>query len=479
MSKLSENMLSVGIDIGTSTTQLVLSMLTIENMASNFTVPRIVIVDKRVIYKSAIIFTPILEDNRIDMEKIESFVEQQYAAAGIQKEEIQTGAVIITGETARRENANEVLRALSGFAGDFVVATAGPDLESIIAAKGAGVHNYSQEHSTSVINIDIGGGTSNLAFVHNGEVVDTGCLDLGGRLVKVERQTKEITYISPKIQELIDIKKLSIRLGDTATEDKLAPLIEEMVQLVKESVGMEVHSPFYERCITHKGLKRNQNAKCISFTGGVADSIYNDYEGDPFLYGDIGIMFGAAIRQSSILKNFTLVRPDETIRATVVGAGSHTTEISGSTITYTGDFFPIKNIPVLKLTSDDERLAPEEFGERMREKLEWFKVDGRLEHVAIALRGKQSPTFKEIEKLGTGLALGMAELMSKESPIIIITEEDIGKVLGQTLFSQTGNEEKVICLDGIKVENGDYIDIGKPIANGKVLPVVIKTLVFH
>ncbi|MFE5278891.1 ethanolamine ammonia-lyase reactivating factor EutA, partial [Bacillus cereus] len=200
-----------------------------------------------------------------------------------------------------------------------------------------------------------------------------------------------------------------------------------MVQLVKESVGMEVHSPFYERCITHKGLKRNQNAKCISFTGGVADSIYNDYEGDPFLYGDIGIMFGAAIRQSSILKNFTLVRPDETIRATVVGAGSHTTEISGSTITYTGDFFPIKNIPVLKLTSDDERLAPEEFGERMREKLEWFKVDGRLEHVAIALRGKQSPTFKEIEKLGTGLALGMAELMSKESPIIIITEEDIGK----------------------------------------------------
>ena len=138
-------------------------------MASSFTVPRIVIVDKRVIYKSNIIFTPILEDNKIDMGRIEDFVEEQYVNAGIQKEDIQTGAVIITGETARRENANEVLQTLSGFAGDFVVATAGPDLESIIAAKGAGIHLYSKEHSTSVINIDIGGGTSNLAFLDKGE----------------------------------------------------------------------------------------------------------------------------------------------------------------------------------------------------------------------------------------------------------------------------------------------------------------------
>lgn len=177
---MEEQLLSVGIDMGTSTTQLVLSKLHIQNMASSFSVPRLVITDKEVVYRSDICFTPVLEDNRIDMLKIQSFVQEQYEKAGIRKDEIQTGAVIITGETARKENANEVVLSLSGFAGDFVVATAGPDLESIIAAKGAGAHSYSKEHSTCIANIDIGGGTSNLALFADGELLDTGCLDIGG-----------------------------------------------------------------------------------------------------------------------------------------------------------------------------------------------------------------------------------------------------------------------------------------------------------
>ncbi|MGL5085887.1 MAG: ethanolamine ammonia-lyase reactivating factor EutA, partial [Clostridium sp.] len=153
-----EELLSVGIDIGTSTTQLVFSKLIIENIASNFTIPRISIVDKEIVYRSDIYFTPLISLTEIDAEGVKDIVDTEYKKSGINKADIKTGAVIITGETARKENANDVLHTLSGFAGDFVVATAGPDLESIISGKGAGAHIYSKEHSTSVVNIDIGGG---------------------------------------------------------------------------------------------------------------------------------------------------------------------------------------------------------------------------------------------------------------------------------------------------------------------------------
>ena len=133
---MSDKILSVGLDIGTATTQLILSELTIENIASVFTIPRVYITDKKVLYKSEIIFTPISDQLLIEVDKIKNFVLNEYAKAGIQKKDIQMGAVIITGETARKENASQVLQALSGYAGDFVVATAGPDLESIIAGKG-------------------------------------------------------------------------------------------------------------------------------------------------------------------------------------------------------------------------------------------------------------------------------------------------------------------------------------------------------
>ncbi len=213
---MKEELLSVGIDIGTSTTQFSFSKLIVENTASSFSVPRISIVDKEIIYRSDVYFTPLISNTEIDALKVKDIVELEYKKAAIDKKEIKTGAVIITGETARKENANEVLHILSGFAGDFVVATAGPDLESIISAKGAGAHIYSKEKSTTVVNIDIGGGTSNLALFNRGEVIETGCLDVGGRLIKIDKNSKKITYISPKIQRIIKDKNFNINLGDVA-----------------------------------------------------------------------------------------------------------------------------------------------------------------------------------------------------------------------------------------------------------------------
>ena len=221
-----ETLLSAGIDVGTSTTQLVFSRLTLANQAAGFSVPRIGIVEKEVVYQSPIYFTPLLSEETLDAAALRQILEQEYREAGVSPQEVDTGAVIITGETARKENAAQVLASLSGLAGDFVVATAGPDLESIIAGKGAGLDAYSKAHGVTAVNVDIGGGTSNLAVFAQGEAVDTGCMDIGGRLVKIDRDSRRITYIMPKIQQLIAAKGLAIRVGDVATAEGLRPLAE-------------------------------------------------------------------------------------------------------------------------------------------------------------------------------------------------------------------------------------------------------------
>ena len=473
-----EKILSAGIDIGTSTTQLVFSNITIENTASSFTVPRILIVDKEIIYRSDIHFTPLKNLTTINSEKVREIIEQEYEKAGVSPDDVKTGAVIITGETARKENASEVLTTLSGLAGDFVVATAGPDLESIIAGKGAGADRISKDKMCTVVNIDIGGGTSNLAVFKHGETIDTGCLDIGGRLIKVDKDTKKILYIAPKIKKLAENIGMNIKEGEIADISKIRPIVKEMVKLMEQSVGIQPKTDMYEMIITNKGIK-NYKIDYITFSGGVADYIYGDDHSDYFKYGDIGVLLGEEIKNSIIIKELNLASAVETIRATVVGAGSHTTDISGSTITYTEDIFPIKNLPILKLSKDDEAKGFNGIREAIKEKLKWFTLENEVQQVAIALNGLKSPSFVEIQELSKSIIDGMEELIAKDFPMFIIVENDIAKVLGQTIHRQLNFKKQVVCIDSIKVENGDYIDLGKPLANGQVLPVVIKTLVFN
>ncbi|HBI1986913.1 TPA: ethanolamine ammonia-lyase reactivating factor EutA [Enterococcus faecalis] len=471
-----ETLLTVGIDLGTSTTQLVLSELTVENFASAFTVPRISISDKKVIYRSDIIFTPLLNQSEIDAEPIKAFVAEQYRQAGIHKQDIQMGAVIITGETARKSNANNVLRALSGYAGDFVVATAGLDLESIIAGKGAGAQTYSETKRKPVVNLDIGGGTTNLAVFKDGEVIDTACFDIGGRLIKLDQQQK-ITYIAPKIQEIINKKGLTLHLGDQATEQNLLPIISELVAVLENSIGLGTQSPFYQLLVTNHPLRKGEELPIVTFSGGVADCL-NTTSTNLFKYGDIGLLLGKYLRKSLIFSEKEVLESAETIRATVVGAGSHTAEISGSTIAYREQILPVKNIPILKLAQEDETLTVTELGQRIQEKLNWHRIE-ETPQIALAIRGMSNPTFADIQRYGQGIVEGLASLVAEQIPIIVMVDEDMAKALGHALSAHLPKDYPFICLDSVKVENGDYVDIGLPVAEGAVLPVIVKTLVFN
>lgn len=469
---------SVGIDIGTSTTQLIFSKLTIENMATSYTVPRISIVDTEVVYRSDIYFTPLDSVSNIDADKVKAIVASEYQKAHMSPKDLHTGAVIITGETARKENANEVLSALSDMAGDFVVATAGPDLESVLSARGAGADFMSTENSNVIANIDIGGGTSNIAVFKKGNLIGTSCLDIGGRLVKVENG--KIAYIYTKIEDFARKQGINIKVGDPIDKNAIEKLSDLMAKQLAMAVGLLPKDEFHALLYTNDGKPLAEDIKIdgIMFSGGVADIIYHPSTENEFRYNDIGPILGRKINESNYFAGAKRYESVETIRATVVGAGTHTTEVSGSTIRYDKEVLPLKNIPVVKMSLEDEDNL-DRFSQTLAEKINIFTGSEAYDCVAIAINGQKYTSFKAVQELAQSIIGGLKDYNTPNVPVVVICEIDIGKVLGNALQVLLGPSRKVICIDSIFVKDGDFIDIGEPVANGRVVPVVIKTLIFN
>jgi ethanolamine utilization protein EutA len=476
---VTEQILSVGIDIGTTTTQLVFSRLTLENTASLISVPRIEIIAKEVVFRSAIHFTPLKSPSEIDELKVRALIEQEYQAAGITPEQVQTGAVIITEEAARKKNAETVLQSLSGLAGEFVVATAGPALEGIIAGKGAGAAQESKRRGVCIANLDIGGGTTNIAVFKDGEVIDTACLDIGGRLIRFKDGRGEVAYLADKLRSLARSIPLEIAAGQVLNLETCMRLATRMAGILEEVLGLSPATPNLALMLTDHDLRRDYKIDYVSFSGGVADCIQASGEGNDFAYGDLGKILGRALAGSKIMQQLPLLKATETIRATVVGAGSHTTDISGSTIWVSPAVLPLKNIPVLKLSPEDEALPLSDWGEAIRKKVQWFRLEGEKQNLALAFSGPENLGFSGVVTLAKGIIRGLEEVVCRDCPLVVVIEKDLAKVMGQSLRSLLGFKKDVICIDSIKVENGDYIDIGRELADGNVVPVIVKTLVFN
>ena len=474
----SKDILSVGIDIGTTTTQVVFSRLGMENIASYFAVPHVSIISKDVIYKSAIYLTPLRTPSLIDADAVKEIVEAEFTKAGFRPTDTQTGAVIITGESARKENAALVLEKLSGFAGDFVVSTAGPDLESIIAGKGSGAQQYSKEFDCTVANLDIGGGTTNIVVFDRGQVLAKGCLDIGGHLVQFS-SGGELTYISPSAQVIAEWKGLQFALHAGIRQGDLEKLCEGMSQLIEQELGLSQRTSVLSRIKTagSSDLDVSIPIHSICFSGGVADSVYE--EDDDFKkYKDIGVLLGRAIRNSKLCSCFSVVRPNETIRATVVGAGTYTTTISGSTVAYAGELLPLKNIPVLKLTAREEADCFLERWTQCADRISWFKKQSASETVAMSINGKADPPYEELNALAKSFVNIPEEAFGLDEPLLVVIKSDMAKALGQILDNLFAGNRKLISLDAVQADDGDYLDLGKPLMNGLVVPVVIKTLIF-
>ena len=451
---MGESLLSVGLDVGTTSTQMIVSKLRVENQASSFAVPKLQITDREIQYKSPVHFTPLLDESHVDGEKLRQLVDREYAVAGITRENVDTGAVIITGETSRKENARAVLSALSDLAGDFVVATAGPDLESVLAARGAGAVDFAQQTGKTVLHMDIGGGTSNLAWIGENGVMSTGCLNVGGRLLKFDENCR-ISYLSPVLNELCKLE-----IGEQVTPDQLLPVAQLLTQGLEMAAGLRQPTELLEKLMTKEVLERRfpmGRADVISFSGGVADCIRQEMDWREF--GDLGPILGKAIAGSSLCwGEYRLGR--EPIRATVIGAGCHSAQLSGSTVFYRGVSLPMKNLP----TAAVEAELPT--AEQIRQALS--RQEG--EAVVLALPGISSPHYEQVAALADAVAAGF-----EGRPVLVALRQDMAKALGHALALRLPGEKPILCIDSIHLTADSYLDVGAPV--GPALPVVVKTLI--
>jgi ethanolamine utilization protein EutA len=328
--------------------------------------------------------------------------------------------------------------------------------------------------------LDIGGGTTNIGVFKRGAPVDTSCLDIGGRQIIIDPKTETLVCVAEKVKALGKRMGLNLAEGQKAALRDIEGLCARLAEILAESIGLVPATTDMAMLITAHPLRAQWQFAGLTYSGGVADFIHNGYDSrNPYPYGDIGAVLGNQIRMNASLNRIQRMIPKETIRATVVGAGSNAVDISGSTIAWSDkSILPIQNIPIVKMTAEDEADSYRLFNSRLAEKLTWFKDEsGKYQLVAVGFAGVHNPSFKLIKDLTGKIIQGMEDYLKGNNPVIIIIENDMAKSLGYSLMNNLP-EKKFIVLDSIKVDTGDYIDIGLPAAAGRVIPVIVKTLVF-
>ncbi len=476
-------LLSVGIDIGTTTTQLIFSNLSLVENVRPGQIPRIDIADRKVIYVSDIFFTPILDSETIDSNQLAKILESEYRKAGITPQQVETGAVIITGETARKKNADQVLTAISSLAGDFVVTVAGPNVEGMIAGRGSGAANYARKHYATVMNIDIGGGSANCAVFKQGNFVDSSAMSFGGRVIEI--QGSQITHINKIGQILIDYGELKLTIGDKPSIEDLRKVTDLMAELAIHLI-QGTSNPLADKLYQSRLTSTYSNNVPLMITGGIGYYFYNPKimrsVNDVSMHGDIGPSLAESLRQNPDLTKRTILSPEETQRATVLGASSQTITLSGSTIWADASILPLKNVPVVnvdlakihKILGIDN---VESISTAIQTALKRWDIHRETDYFSLSLDFDFNLVYVKLKVLVSGLKNLSYELPAF-LPLIVVIRKDYAQVLGQTLKPLVG-DRSLLIIDQVGLSEGDYIDIGVPLMDGRVVPVVIKTLIFY
>ncbi|WP_052666843.1 ethanolamine ammonia-lyase reactivating factor EutA [Nitriliruptor alkaliphilus] len=472
-------MLSVGIDVGTTTTQVVFSRLKLRNAARVGLVPRIEVDARAVEHVGRVHFTPLLGPDRIDLEGLADLVRAEYAAAGIADDEVETGAVIITGETALRRDADEVLRVLSGLAGDFVVTVAGPNLEAQIAGRGSGAAAWSADNYTTVVNADVGGGSSNVAVFRAGRHLGSAAIMVGGRGVQIDAGSAVVTAITSSARSVIDEIGSPLEVGRPATLTELRALTDALAGLVVDLV-VDRPSPLLRTVALSPMLELDLDEPILFLSGGVgrcyAESLPTESVADVASFGDIGPLLARSLRDEPRLRTRSVRAAPETIGATVIGAASQTVTLSGTTIWVRADLLPLRDLPVIEpdvhdVTDDPDGLVDAIVLATRR----WdAEGDGR---VAIAVDLPTGLEYGQLATVATALDGYARHQLPDGVPLVVVIQEDYAQVLGQTLQS-IHPDLPLITIDQIGLGEGDFIDIGRPLLDGRAVPVSVKTLVF-
>ena len=473
------SLLSVGIDVGTTTTQLVFSRLHLADTARPGQVPRINITEKEVVYQSPTVLTPLAGPEAVDAERLVAFVRQAYAQAGVQPAQVETGAVIITGETAKKHNADEILQALAGLAGEFVVTVAGPHLESLIAGRGAGAERYSRQHFARVTNVDIGGGRANSALFDAGALVAAAAMNYGGRILEVERASGRVRHVAAPARAILEAIGLRLELGAEPSLAELRRFTDRMADLTLELIEGTA-SPLAQQLYLTPPAPVSGRGSRLMLSGGIGHYFYApvpiETVADAAVHDDVGPLLAESLRQHAGLRAYATVPPAETLRATVLGASTQTVTLSGSTIWAEPGLLPLRNVPVVRPRLGGD-LRPAEIAAAVAEAVRRWDVNPAADHFAVALELNRPLDYTALLQLAHGLC-EFAATLPPDRPLLAIIERDYAQALGQTVKALAPTRP-LLVIDQVGLAEGDYIDLGQPMMEGRVVPLSVKTLVFY
>jgi ethanolamine utilization protein EutA len=466
---------SVGIDIGTSTSKFMVSELTLGRVSSHFALPHFDIIDRKVTYISEIIATPVKNEDEIDLSPLVAWLEKEYHEAGISLSDIKSGAVIITGETAIKKNADALIHYLAERSGDFVVAIAGASLEGVLAGRGSGAFEHSKVSRGTVANIDIGGGTANVVLFQQGKVLETITFHGGGRLIEINL-SGEILAVSPSLRPWLSYKNLHIEKGMRLTTGQLEEITLALCVDMLDVLAGKQSIASLETLIHSTSSQVLPMIDEVMISGGVG---LLTLEAPPTTmteaakYNDVGPILAAELVKALKSYSFTVVKAVQTSSATVIGAGMQTTTLSGATISINAQLLPLRNVPVLKVPLEELEFE-QQIGRAFQKGKGWFERNDRLPF-AIGLGGVPYLPYLKLKELASIIGNLYRKYFPQADILVVVCENDMAKALGQALMLQTKYE--VICIDQIIIEHGDYIDIGEPL-NDTLVPVVVKTLAF-
>ena len=470
---------SVGMDIGSSGTQVVFSRLHLRRIGEELT-SRYIVVRRDTVYRSPVALTPYASSEAIDAEALGSIIDRAYGEARIGPEEIDTGVVILTGEALRRRNAEAIAGVLAERGGELVTATAGHNMEAMLAAYGSGAAKASYDGGLRILNVDIGGGTTKLALIDRGRVLETAAVHVGGRLQVVDDDGR-IVRLDPAGRDHAARAGHDWDLGDTARPDQIEEVAEGMADVLVVALTADPLPDAVEALLLTDPLGPLDAVDGVMFSGGVAEYVYDR---ESRLFGDLGGPLGRAIRRriDSGALPFPLLPAGECIRATALGASEYSVQLSGNTgwISDPDTLLPRRNLQVLRPVYElGEAVDADTVATAIRRHLVALDAVHADADLALAMSWAGLPSYKRLFPFACGIRDGLADRIAQGLPIYVMLDGDVAMTLGRLLHDELGVTTGLLVVDGLALRDFDYIDIGRVRHPSNTVPVTIKSLVFE
>jgi ethanolamine utilization protein EutA len=472
---------TVGIDIGSSTSHLMFARVHLQRLSAALS-SRFVVVERKILWQSPILLTPYRPDYTIDVDELAGFIGGCYAYAGIEREQVDSGAVILTGEALKRRNARAIADLFSDEAGKFVCASAGHHMECQMAAHGSGAIALSRGHNATLLNVDIGGGTTKFALIENGRVLATCAIAVGGRLI-VEDEERGLTRIEPPAEAVARSLGIALTPGEALAHSDRHRLATRMARLIMGLIDLRSPGELAQSLLVTEGWPpalANKGIDAMTFSGGVAEYLYKR---ESRRFGDLGCDLAEALRHALAHRRGLppVWDPGQGIRATVIGAAQFSVQISGNTIAIARpDALPLQNLPVLApdLALGDSVDAGAVTAQ-CRAALAQADIAEGGAPVAFAFPWRGDPTHARLFALAAGICAAVPGTIAAGLPLVLLVDGDIGMSLGRIIRDEIAAATNVIAIDGVQLRQFDYVDIGRVIDVTKVVPVVIKSLLFN